>query len=218
MSRKEVFEAKVKKSEEVIREALDRWYPKIGLLWNTGNDSTVNLFLTRRFKRDLPILFVDTTQHFEETYRFRDRLAVEWHLNLVNILPDVNPEEVIGDRDRCCHHLKTLPMLKKTTELGLEAVIVGTRWSKHPAKAKENYFSMRKGHYRVHPLLHWTDKDVWKFINMNHIPYNSLYRKGYHSAECQPCAKLTPPEDLKRSERETYKEKLKENLRALGYW
>ena len=216
--RKKIFEAKVKKSEEVILEAIDRWYPKIGLLWNTGNESTVNLFLTRRIKRDLPVLFVDTTQHFEETYRYRDKIAEKWHLNLVNILPDISPEEVIGDGDPCCHYLKTLPMLMKIMELGLDAVIVGTKWYKLQGKAKEKYFSKRKSHYRVHPLLHWTDEDIWTFIEMNHIPYNSLYCKGYHIIECQPCAKFTRSEDLKRSERVKDKEMLKERLRALGYW
>ncbi len=216
----EILKAKVKKSEEVIREALDRWYPKIGLVWNTGEDSTVNLFLTRQFERALPVLFSDTTLHFEETSRFRDKLAKDWHLNLINILPDVSYEKVKGDRKRCCHHLKTLPLEKKIRELELEAAIVGTRWSKHAAKVKEDYISKRMAYHRVNPLLHWTDKDIRKFTKIHEIPYNPLCSKGYQSIECMPCAKPVTPQVPARGRGESSEnsKKIKEKLKALGYW
>ena len=35
----------------------------------------------------LPILFLDTGYHFKETYEYRDRIAREWHLNLINLVP-----------------------------------------------------------------------------------------------------------------------------------
>lgn len=213
-----ILKAKVKKSEEVIRDALDRWYPKIGLVWDTGKDSTVNLFLTRRFERDLQVLFSDTTLHFEETYRFRDRLAKDWHLNLINISPDVSYEKVKGDRKRCCYHLKTLPLEKKIGELQLEALIVEKRWSTPAAKVKEDYFSKRKTYHHVNPLLHWTDNDVQKFTKIHEIPHNSLYLEGYQSIECMPCAKPVTPEFPERGESPENSKKIKERLEALGYW
>jgi phosphoadenosine phosphosulfate reductase len=36
----------------------------------------------------IPILFLDTGYHFRETYEYRDRIAKEWKLNLVNLLPE----------------------------------------------------------------------------------------------------------------------------------
>src|ERR1700694_4293220 len=35
----------------------------------------------------IPILFLDTGYHFRETYEYRDRIAKEWNLNLINLLP-----------------------------------------------------------------------------------------------------------------------------------
>ena len=34
---------------------------------------------------------------------------------------------------------------------------------------------------RIHPLLHFTEKDIWKYIKNQKIPYVSLYDKGYRS-------------------------------------
>ena len=36
----------------------------------------------------IPVLFLDTGYHFAETYTYRDRIAREWDLNLINLLPE----------------------------------------------------------------------------------------------------------------------------------
>src|SRR5881296_3763798 len=45
------------------------------------------LHLLRKRIPDVPVLFLDTGYHFPQTYEYRDRLAREWSLNLVNVLP-----------------------------------------------------------------------------------------------------------------------------------
>jgi len=215
-----IFEAKVKKSREVIRKALDKWHPNVGVVWSTDEESTLCLHLTRQFKSDIPVLFSDTTVHFPETYQFRDSIAEEWKLNLINMKPDTTYEEVKGESERCCHHLKTLPALKAIKSLRLEAVIVGIRWSERPAEAAETYFSKREDppHWRVHPLLHWNEEDVWRFTKANNLPHNPLYDKGYGSFDCQPCTKPTAPEAAERAEKDRDKEEIMRRLRNLGYW
>ena len=216
---KGVEEWKVRRSLEVIQKAFDR-FDRIGVAWSTGKDSTVNLVLVRSFDPDIPVLFGDTTQHFPETYAHRDRIAREWKLNLINVVPSVSYEEVKGDRERCCHALKTVPLLRKIEELGLEALIVGIRWSEHPARANEVYFSERQNphHYRVHPLLHWTEEDIWSFTRAHKLPYNPLYDKGFRSIGCAPCTKPAPPGAPERAGRAQDKERIMERLRALGYY
>ena len=39
----------------------------------------------------------------------------------------------------------------------------------------------------VSPILYWTEKDVWRFLNENNIPYCSLYDKGYKRIGCILC-------------------------------
>ncbi len=79
-------------------------------------------------------------------------------------------------------------------------VIVGVRRDEEPTRAKERYFSPRdknmewnvedqppelwdqfktdfeKGtHIRIHPLLHWTELNVWEYIERENIPVIPLY-------------------------------------------
>ncbi len=46
-------------------------------------------------------------------------------------------------------------------------------------------------HVRVHPLLHWTEQDIWEYIKLENLPFTSLYisdnGKRYRSIGCEPC-------------------------------
>lgn len=97
-------------------------------------------------------------------------------------------------------------------------VIVGVRADEEGSRSKERYFSPRdknndwnvgnqppefwnqyktdfaKGtHVRVHPLLDWTELDIWEYIERENIPVVSLYfdndntGKRYRSLGCAPC-------------------------------
>ena len=85
---KGIEEWMVRRSLEVIEKAFES-FDRIGVAWSTGKDSTVNLFLARQFDKKIPVLFGDTTQHYQETYEHRDRVVQDWDLNLVNMVPDL---------------------------------------------------------------------------------------------------------------------------------
>lgn len=213
---------KVKTSLEVLDRAFRR-FAKVGVAWSTGKDSTVDLFLTRQFDLDLPVLFGDTTVHFPETYTHRDRVVEDWQLNLINMTPDVTYDEVKGLRERCCHQLKTRPALRTFQALDLDAVVVGVRWDEHPARAKERYIAERTDtegytHARIHPILHWTEADIWGFTRAHGLPYNPLYDRGFRSVGCAPCTQPTTTDAPERSGRAQDKEEIMGRLRALGYW
>src|SRR5260370_37667278 len=68
---------------------------------------------------EMPVLFLDTGYHFPQTYEYRDRLAREWSLHLVNVLPKqtvAEQESAFGilyqsDPGRCCQLRKLEPLL-----------------------------------------------------------------------------------------------------------
>lgn len=101
--------------------------------------------------------------------------------------------------------------------LAFEGVIVGARADEEGSRSKERYFSPRDTentwdvgdqppefwsyyktdfapgtHLRIHPLLDWTELNIWEYIQMENIPTVSLYYdqgKGcrYRSLGCEPC-------------------------------
>jgi len=54
-------------------------------------------------------------------------------------------------------------------------------------------FGYETNHVRIHPLLHWSEKDIWEYIKQENIPTISLYfsnkGKRYRSIGCECCCK-----------------------------
>src|SRR5467141_4829148 len=77
------------------------------------------LHILRKRIPDVPVLFLDTGYHFQQTYEYRDRLAKEWSLRLVNVLPrQTVPEQESAfgilnrtDPTRCCQPRKVEPLV-----------------------------------------------------------------------------------------------------------
>jgi phosphoadenosine phosphosulfate reductase len=124
------------------------------------------------------------------------------------------------DREPCCHLLKTVAAKKAIIENGLEALIVGIRWDEQKSRSTETYYSPRTNpaHTRVHPILHFSWKEVWEYINLNNVPRNPLYEKGFTSIGCFTCTHPNPEGKIERGGRAQDKEQTMKRLRALGYF
>jgi len=218
----------------IIREARAT-YKNLGIMWAGGKDSTLMLYLAREaFLGIIPckVIFIDTTFQFRETYEFIERISEEWKLDLVRyrnfeaLARGVNPWDY--DRHYCCSKLKTEALLNCIKEFNFDALMFAIRWDEHPVRGKETYYSPRyvPKHMRIHPMLHWSEQDVWSFIKKYNVPYNPLYDrvidgKRYRSLGCYPCTEPLSDEEYRRlgerGGRSQDKEKIMERLRALGY-
>ncbi|HIE33716.1 MAG TPA: phosphoadenosine phosphosulfate reductase, partial [Candidatus Altiarchaeales archaeon] len=77
------FNGKVERSKDVIKKAIEEFgNDRIAAAWTGGKDSTVVLGLVRETFNEIPIpvVFVDTSVKFKETYEFIDRIKKEWNL------------------------------------------------------------------------------------------------------------------------------------------
>lgn len=193
----------------ILREAFNR-FDKLALLWSLGKDSNVMIWLARKAffgHVPFPVVHVDTGRKFPEMYAFRDRYAGAWDLNLV--LGDCPPIEAIdetlpGAARSAARKTEGLKLL--LAREGYTAVIAGIRRDEEATRAKERVFSPRGAngawnfrdqppefwdqfktdlppgtHLRVHPLLHWTEADVWRYTRREGIPTIDLYfsRNGH---------------------------------------
>ncbi|NTU68863.1 MAG: sulfate adenylyltransferase subunit 2 [Chlorobiaceae bacterium] len=229
----------------ILREAY-REFKSLCMLWSIGKDSTVLLWLARKaFFGHVPIPLVHIDTHFKipEMIEYRDRMALEWNLNMIygenreaieakQTFPDGNT-----DRITCCRHLKSealkrtlsgeWPRYRMNHDLKryvpdeknepYTGVIVGVRADEEGSRSKERYFSPRDSgnswdvgdqppefwnqfktdfapgtHVRIHPLLDWTELNIWEYIEREQIPMVSLYfdqgdGTRYRSLGCWPC-------------------------------
>jgi phosphoadenosine phosphosulfate reductase len=134
----------------------------------------------------------------------------------------------IPDSPICNHLMKTVPMRDFIIKNNLKAMSIAIRWDEQEARKGEEYFSSRINpeHIRVHPILHLRERDIWIAIFKYDIPFNKLYKLGYRSLGARSAtgrASDIPAwmQDLEntpeRVGRGQDKEKVMEQLRALGY-
>jgi phosphoadenosine phosphosulfate reductase len=219
------LDGKIAKSKEVLKEALERFPDKIALAWTGGKDSTTTLHLLRDLgggKVAVPVLNIDTGVKFKEIYEFRDRLAQEWDLNLIVERNEEAIKEIriAANKEECCLRLKAEVIAGAIRKYGWQALITGMRWDEQVERDKEDYFSPRNDpdHLRVHPILHFTEMDIWQYIKNQDVPFCSLYRRGYRSLGCEPCTKLGVPGGAERAGRDQRKEEIMKRLRKSGYF
>lgn len=251
----------------LIREAYARHH-RMAMLWSIGKDSTTLLWLVRKAflgRVPFPVLHIDTSYKFREIYEFRDRLVREWGLDLVIARNDAALAAGMNNTKKleCCTALKTVALRQAIEQYGFEALLLGIRRDEHGVRAKERYFSPRDSdfrwnyadqpmelwdqyhssvqegrHYRIHPLLHWTELDIWTFVQREGLPAVGLYLsrdgKRYRSIGCECCcapveseaadvpaivAELKTTRLAERAGRAQDKEEAQtmQKLRALGY-
>jgi phosphoadenosine phosphosulfate reductase len=223
------LDAKVKKSKEIIKEAL-RKYKTVGVGFSGGGDSEVLLHMAMQIKHDVPILFVDTRYEFPETFDFIERLRQEWSFeSLTTVRAGTDRvEEFTKKYGRGTpkftlafnKHHKIEPLVRGIKTLHFDAFLGGIRGVEHEERAKESFFSPRSDpkHIRVHPMLFWTRDDVQTYLKRNHLPHNPVYDKGYTSLGST--LDTTPNKDPnmhERAGRGVARERIMKKLRALGY-
>jgi len=217
-------------------------------------------------KIPFPVIHIDTGYKFPEIYEFRDKISKEWNLDLIIARNEEATKKGMSPKNgklACCTQLKTEALKNLIRKEEYDALILAIRRDEHGIRAKERYFSPRDeefhwrytdqpaelwdlyvkpsedfSHMRVHPILHWTELDVWQYVKHEGLPVNPLYfaKDGmrYRSLGCKPCTvpipskastideiveELTTTEIPERAGRAQDKERayMMQKLRSLGY-
>jgi phosphoadenosine phosphosulfate reductase len=188
--------------EELVRHFLVNKTQKACITCSFQAEDMVVLDFIRKLQPDIPVLFLETGYHFPETCAYRDHMAKEWQLKLVNLraASSVCEQEAAHGKlyqtapESCCHLRKVEPLLHGLQEFDIW--FTGLRREQSPTRANLALVEVHtlpsgKTITKVNPLAFWTWKDVWRQLNAHHIPALPLYDQGYSSIGCQPCT--SPP-------------------------
>ena len=202
-------EFEVKTPQEIIAWAIDTFWPQIVLSSSFQTQSVPLLHMASRIRRDLLIFFLDTGYHFWETLIFREQLASEWHLNILDLYRDTRWNDFARERTRrlpledpnlCCFVHKVQPM--QTAMKDMLAWISGIRRDQTAVRAKAKILELQEdGLLKINPLLNWTKADVKRYAEENNLPSHPLLEKGYRSVGCAPCTVAIGVNDDERAGR-----------------
>lgn len=210
----------------LLREAYSRYRNIVLLWSMGKDSTTLLWIARKAFfgKIPFPIVHIDTHFKFKEIYEFRDAYTQQWNLQLFickneNAMQrDMSPAK---GKFQCCTSLKTDALKLFLKNHDFKALLLAIRRDEHGIRAKERYFSPRDQdfgwdyrnqpaelwnlytkyieggeHLRIHPMLHWSEIDIWKYIQREKIPVIRLYfaKQGtrYRSIGCAPCCAPIP--------------------------
>ena len=177
------------------------------MLYSIGKDSSVMLHLAMKAfypeKPPFPFLHVNTTWKFQEMIEFRDRIAKEKGIEMLEYINQDGVKQGINPFDHGSAYtdiMKTQALKQALDKYGFTAAFGGGRRDEEKSRAKERIFSFRNEKHawdpknqrpemwklynsrikkgqevRVFPLSNWTEKDIWQYIKRENIEIPSLY-------------------------------------------
>jgi len=193
-----------KSPQEIIAWAVDTFCSHIAMSSSFQTQSVPLLHMMSQIQPDMRIFFINTRYHFWETLIFREQLEFDWNLNIVDLYPNgiwhpflkqFGEDLSAQDPDLCCFIRKVQPMQKAV--VGLRAWITGIRRDQTPERAQAKILEVQKdGLLKINPMLNWTRKEIWEYIDDHKLPEHPLTDDGFGSIGCVFCTRpIQPGED-----------------------
>ena len=173
-----------------------------------GADSAVLLHMIAAIDRNLPIIFLETGKHFDETLSYRDALVSDFGLRNVRVIrPDagdlarLDPDGRLHEAstDACCDIRKVKPLARALEPF--RAWLTGRKRFQAETRAALPAFESVGPRIRINPLARWTTADQAAYMRAHALRENPLVAYGYLSVGCFPCTSPVRPGEDARSGR-----------------
>jgi len=204
-----------KSPQQILQLAMDHFDD----LWLSfsGADDIVVLDMAWKINPDIRVFTLDTGRLHPETYRFLEQVRKHYGIQIEVLSPDHQALEAYvkekglfdfyeSGHGECCGIRKIAPLRRKLS--GVDAWITGQRKDQSPTRTNVPVIEMDSAFstperelIKFNPLSNYTSEDVWNYIRMLEIPYNSLHERGFVSIGCEPCTRPVLPNQHEREGR-----------------
>jgi phosphoadenosine phosphosulfate reductase len=193
-----------------LNTIIDR-HPKVALANSLGAEDMVLMDMICKDNLPIGIFTLDTGRLNEETYALLARAQKEYGRDLEITAPDYRLLEPwvrehgingfyasVENRKACCQIRKLEPLARALKDK--EAWITGLRAAQSVTRQNMDWedFDPLNNLPKFNPLIEWSEKEIWAYIDINNVPYNALHDRFYPSIGCAPCTRaITPGEDVR---------------------
>lgn len=206
-----------------LQPAAESWSPQHVLAWAFetfgngvaissafGAEGMVLIDMASRVRKDFRLFTIDTEFLFPETYSLMDKIERRYGVTIEKVYSLLSPEEQERhhgatlwnrDPDRCCDLRKVEPLRRKLGELRAWITSIRRDQTSARAGARKVEWDTKFGLVKVNPIVDWTSKQVWRYIQQHDVPYNTLHDQNYPSIGCTHCTAAVRPGDDPRAGR-----------------
>lgn len=176
---------------ERVRWAHDTFGEAFALTTSFGIQSAVMLHLISQVSRSIPVIWVDTGYLHPETYRYAAELTERFGLNLQVAQSSLSParmEALYGRlwetgsvEDLTTYHQlrKVEPLEAAMDRLAVRCWASGVRGGQTDHRRSMAVLDGVRRRWSLRPLLSWTNRDVYYYMEAHDLPQHPLFAQGY---------------------------------------
>lgn len=205
-----IIDEKSKNVISLIQKNIEK-YSSVAFANSLGAEDMVLIDLIQKNKLSVEAFSIDTGRLPPETYNLIQKVEDKYQFKIKLYFPDhqkvesyVNTNGInafynsVDLRKSCCAIRKVEPLNralkdKKVWITGMRQEQSQTRFS-----LKEEEFDEAHQSQKLNPLSTWSELEVWAYIKINDVPYNTLHDQFYPSIGCAPCTRaISAGEDIR---------------------
>ena len=182
-------------SIEVLEWGLQKFQNNLAFTTSFGIQSSVLLHLIQSssLKNQVKIFWIDTGYLPQETYLYANTLINLLSLNITILQSEISPAHMeaihgklwesnkIEDIDKYHQIRKVDPLEKALKKYSINCWGSGVRAAQTTNRGKMKFIELIRDTLSIRPLLGWSKKDIFYYMQEKNLPQHPLFMKGYSS-------------------------------------
>jgi phosphoadenosine phosphosulfate reductase len=206
-----------KSPQDILKLAFEHFGDELWISFS-GAEDVVLVDMAWKLNKNVKVFSLDTGRLHPETYRFIDQVREYYGIAIEVLSPDATALQAMvkekglfsfykDGHSECCGIRKTEPLRRKLSTV--KAWATGQRRDQSPGTRSQvavveldgAFSTADNSLYKFNPLAQMSSEDVWGYIRMLELPYNSLHERGFISIGCEPCTRPVLPNQHEREGR-----------------
>ena len=174
-----------------LQWGLETFGEGFALTTSFGIQAAVSLHLISRLDRPVPVIWVDTGYLPPETYTYAEELMQRLNLRVHVAQSSVSPARMealhgrlwetgqVEDLETYHRIRKVEPLDRAMAELNVSCWASGVRGRQTDHRSAMQPLELVRGRWALRPLLDWTSRDVYYYMQEHDLPQHPLFAQGY---------------------------------------
>ena len=180
-------------AQEMLVWAHEKFENQFAITTSFGIQSSVllNMISQSSLQKKIKILWIDTGYLPPETYHYADRLINDLSLEIEVLQSELSPARMealhgklwetnkASDLDKYHELRKIKPLENALEKYNVQCWASGIRASQTENRNKMQFLDLIRQRLSLRPLLNWSNKDIFYYMEENNLPAHPLFIKGY---------------------------------------
>ena len=181
------------KPHEMLTWGYEKFDNQFAITTSFGIQSSVLLNMVSKLclQRKIKIFWIDTGYLPPETYHYAEKLIEVLSLEVEVLQSELSPARmealhgklwetnIVSDLDKYHELRKIQPLENALEKYNIQCWASGIRSSQTENRNKMQFLDLIRKRLSLRPLLNWTNKDIFYYMEENNLPPHPLFMKGY---------------------------------------